>query len=43
MTKDVARTALRLGARQVVIVYRRSTAEMPARPQEAGKMREKKV
>jgi heterodisulfide reductase subunit A-like polyferredoxin len=31
---DSARTALRLGAKEVVIVYRRSRAEMPATPSE---------
>lgn len=31
---DAARTAKRLGARQVVIVYRRTRAEMPARAEE---------
>jgi len=31
---DAARTALRLGAEQVTIVYRRSRAEMPARAEE---------
>ncbi len=31
---DSARTALRLGAKQVTIVYRRTTAEMPANPEE---------
>jgi len=31
---DAARTALRLGAREVSIVYRRSTDEMPAYPEE---------
>jgi glutamate synthase (NADPH/NADH) small chain len=32
---DAARVALRIGARQVTIVYRRSRAEMPARAEEA--------
>ena len=32
---DAARVALRIGARQVSIVYRRSRAEMPARAEEA--------
>jgi glutamate synthase (NADPH/NADH) small chain len=32
---DSARTALRLGAREVHIIYRRSQAEMPARREEA--------
>ncbi len=31
---DGARVALRLGAREVVIIYRRSRAEMPAEPEE---------
>jgi NADH-quinone oxidoreductase subunit F len=31
---DGARTALRLGAKEVVIVYRRTRAEMPASPEE---------
>jgi len=31
---DSARTALRLGAEKVIIVYRRSEAEMPARKEE---------
>jgi glutamate synthase (NADPH/NADH) small chain len=31
---DSARTALRLGAEQVIVVYRRSEAEMPARREE---------
>ena len=31
---DAARCALRLGAAEVYIVYRRSRAEMPARPEE---------
>ena len=31
---DTARTALRLGAEEVIIVYRRSRAEMPANPWE---------
>ncbi|MFH0769691.1 MAG: FAD-dependent oxidoreductase [Chloroflexota bacterium] len=31
---DVARTAARLGARKVVVLYRRSRAEMPANPEE---------
>jgi glutamate synthase (NADPH) small chain len=31
---DAARTALRLGARETVIIYRRSEAEMPARREE---------
>lgn len=31
---DAARTALRLGAKEVTIVYRRTRAEMPARPEE---------
>ncbi len=31
---DSARTALRLGAREVVIIYRRTRSEMPASPEE---------
>jgi formate dehydrogenase major subunit len=31
---DSARTALRLGAREVTIIYRRTRAEMPASPEE---------
>ena len=31
---DSARTALRLGANEVTIVYRRTRAEMPASPEE---------
>ncbi len=31
---DAARTALRLGAKEVTIVYRRTQAEMPANPEE---------
>jgi NADH-quinone oxidoreductase subunit F len=31
---DAARTALRLGAKEVTIVYRRTAAEMPASPEE---------
>jgi glutamate synthase (NADPH) small chain len=33
---DCARTALRMGAREVSIVYRRTRAEMPAREEEIG-------
>jgi glutamate synthase (NADPH) small chain len=33
---DAARTALRLGAKESIIVYRRSRAEMPARQEEIG-------
>jgi glutamate synthase (NADPH/NADH) small chain len=43
VTMDAARTALRLGAKQVIIVYRRSEAEMPARPQEVENAREEGV
>ena len=31
---DAARTALRLGAKEVTIIYRRTRAEMPASPEE---------
>ncbi|MFX1494185.1 MAG: NADPH-dependent glutamate synthase [Promethearchaeota archaeon] len=34
VTLDSARTALRLGAEKVIVVYRRSEAEMPARKEE---------
>ncbi len=37
---DAARTALRLGARETVIIYRRSEAEMPARREEVHHARE---
>jgi len=38
---DAARTALRLGSREVTIVYRRTQAEMPANPEEiAGALEE---
>ncbi len=40
---DAARTALRLGAREVRIVYRRSEAEMPARAAEISHAKEEGV
>jgi glutamate synthase (NADPH/NADH) small chain len=40
---DAARTALRLGAEEVHIVYRRTEAEMPARVEEVGHAKEEGV
>lgn len=40
---DAARTALRLGAKEVTILYRRSRAEMPASPQEIKEAEEEGV
>ena len=40
---DAARTALRLGAKQVEVVYRRSRAEMPAIPAEIEEMEQEGV
>lgn len=40
---DAARTALRLGAEKVTIVYRRSAAEIPARAEEVGHAREEGI
>jgi dihydropyrimidine dehydrogenase (NAD+) subunit PreT len=40
---DVAREALRLGARDVTLVYRRTEAEMPAYPHEVEEAREEGV
>ncbi|MBP5288559.1 MAG: NADPH-dependent glutamate synthase [Clostridia bacterium] len=40
---DAARTALRLGAEKVTIIYRRSEAELPARREEAEHAREEGV
>ncbi len=40
---DSARTALRLGARETVIVYRRSEAEMPARREEVHHAKEEGI
>jgi glutamate synthase (NADPH/NADH) small chain len=37
---DAARTALRLGARETVLIYRRTEAEMPARREEVHHARE---
>ncbi|MCX8126247.1 MAG: FAD-dependent oxidoreductase, partial [Dehalococcoidia bacterium] len=35
---DAARTAIRVGAKEVLVVYRRSRAEMPAYPEEVAEM-----
>ncbi len=40
---DCARTALRLGAKEVSIVYRRSRAEMPANPEEIQEAEEEGI
>jgi glutamate synthase (NADPH/NADH) small chain len=40
---DSARTALRLGAEQVMIVYRRSRAELPARQEEVENAEEEGI
>lgn len=40
---DSSRTALRMGAKRVILVYRRSEAEMPARREEVGHAREEGV
>ena len=40
---DVAREALRLGAREVTLLYRRTEAEMPAYPHEVEEAREEGV
>jgi glutamate synthase (NADPH/NADH) small chain len=40
---DAARTALRLGAEEVVLIYRRSLAELPARKEEVHHAREEGV
>ena len=40
---DAARTALRLGAKEVTVVYRRSRAEMPANPWEIEEAEEEGV
>ena len=40
---DAARTSLRLGAKQVFIVYRRSAAEIPARAEEVHNAKEEGV
>jgi glutamate synthase (NADPH) small chain len=40
---DAARTALRLGAREIVVIYRRSEAEMPARREEIYHAKEEGV
>jgi heterodisulfide reductase subunit A-like polyferredoxin len=40
---DAARTALRLGAKEVTVVYRRSRAEMPANPWEVEEAEEEGV
>jgi heterodisulfide reductase subunit A-like polyferredoxin len=40
---DAARTALRLGARRVAVLYRRSEADMPASPEEIRACREEGI
>lgn len=40
---DAARTALRLGANEVILIYRRSLAELPARKEEVHHAREEGV
>lgn len=40
---DSTRTALRMGAKRVILVYRRSEAEMPARREEVGHAKEEGV
>jgi glutamate synthase (NADPH/NADH) small chain len=40
---DAARTALRLGARETVVIYRRSEADMPARREEVHHAKEEGV
>ena len=40
---DSSRTALRMGAKRVLLVYRRSEAEMPARKEEVGHAKEEGV
>ena len=40
---DVCRTAVRLGAEETYIIYRRSEAEMPADPEEAGEAKDEGV
>ena len=40
---DAARTALRLGAREVTMVYRRTREEMPASPEEIAEMEEEGI
>lgn len=40
---DSTRTALRMGAKRVLLVYRRSEAEMPARREEVGHAKEEGV
>lgn len=40
---DVARTAARLGAKKVVILYRRTRAEMPANPEEIEQALEEEI
>ena len=40
---DVCRTAVRLGAENTYIIYRRSQAEMPADPEEVGEAMEEGV
>ncbi len=40
---DAARTALRLGAKEVSIVYRRTEEEMPANPEEIEEAKDEKI
>ena len=40
---DAARTAIRLGAKEVMVLYRRSQAEMPAEPIEVQEAMEEGV
>jgi glutamate synthase (NADPH/NADH) small chain len=40
---DAARTALRLGAKEVTVIYRRSETELPARKEEVGHAKEEGV
>ncbi len=40
---DSARTALRLGARQVTVIYRRTRGEMPASPEEVAEAMEEGI
>ncbi|MBW2026485.1 MAG: FAD-dependent oxidoreductase, partial [Deltaproteobacteria bacterium] len=40
---DAARTAIRLGAQEVTVLYRRTETEMPAHPEEVEEAREEGV
>ncbi|HBT20446.1 MAG TPA: pyridine nucleotide-disulfide oxidoreductase [Peptococcaceae bacterium] len=40
---DVARTAVRMGAKEVIVVYRRTEKEMPAEPREVAEAKEEGV